>query len=392
MSGLRLALISRRFWPLVDETETALAELAEEFQRRGHQVRLVTPQWQSHWPREMFYREVPILRLPHPTTPAWGTLRYRYALSQWLKSERDTLDAVLVSQHRHDAYSATGMLAGSRAAVVLQAEGSGAGGDCDWQRTARFGLRIRRRCQQADAFIATSPAVAQELQEAAYPPHRIHTLAPGVAIPPPRSPVQRTAARLALGNVNYDLRTEPTAPVVLCAARLHDSSRLSDLISAWGPIAERWPQARLWLIGDGPAREDLFRQVCDLGLKYQIALPGGFDALEELYQAADVCVLPTDRSEGTGTLLSAMASGLPVVACDHPERREFLSHEQTGLVVPPRDTRALTIALTRLLESPTLAVQLGSRARAFAQEHHSLAPSAQRYLDLIEQTVREKRG
>ena len=83
--SLRLALVTRRFWPLVGGAEMAMANLAAEFRRQGHAVRIVTGRWEKHWPLEMVHREVPVTRLPHPRTRAWGTLRYMYALSSWLQ-------------------------------------------------------------------------------------------------------------------------------------------------------------------------------------------------------------------------------------------------------------------------------------------------------------------
>jgi len=53
MQSRRLVLISRRFWPLVGGAERAMAGLAQEFQKMGHQVRVVTAKWESHWPAEL---------------------------------------------------------------------------------------------------------------------------------------------------------------------------------------------------------------------------------------------------------------------------------------------------------------------------------------------------
>lgn len=386
--SLRLALVTRRFWPLVGGAEMAMANLAAEFRRQGHSVRIVTGRWEKHWPLEMVHREVPVTRLPHPRTRGWGTLRYMYALSSWLHREKQNLDAVLVSMLKHDAYCAVGALQQSGVPVILRGEGGGPGGDCVWQQTARFGLRIRKRCLEADAFIAPSSVIASELREAGYATERIVQIDNGVRIPPLTTPATRDAARAALGEANHDLRLEPSAPLAVYTGRLHSDKGLLDLVNAWRPIAERWPAARLWLVGEGPQREDLFRRISDLDLKYRICLPGAFDDTEDVLQAADMFILPS-YSEGMSlSLLEAMAAGVPVIASDIAGNRALVAHEQSGLLVPPRDVRGFTSAIARLLEQPSLRISLGSQARQEVQDKYSLAKMGREHLDLIERLLK----
>lgn len=381
---LRLALVTRRFWPLVGGAEIVMANLAAEFRRQGHEATIVTAQWESHWPGELVHREVPVVRLAQPKLRAWGTLRYMYALDAWLHARRPHLDGVLVSMLKHDAYTAVGAMRGTSVPVVLRAEGGGAGGDCAWQESARFGRRIRRRCCDAAAIVAPSDPIGEELLQAGYDSQKVVRIDNGVLLPPPRSQSQRDAARSALAEANWDLRSDDAAPVVVYTGRLHPDKGLADLVRAWPPIAARWPQARLWLIGEGPQREDLFHLISDLGFRYQICLPGSFDEIEDVLAAADLFVLPS-YSEGMSiSLLEAMAAGLPVVASDIPGNRALVTHEAEGLLVPPRDSKSLSAAVARVLESPAWGVQLGAAGRKRVSEQFSLERMAREHLELIE--------
>jgi glycosyltransferase involved in cell wall biosynthesis len=289
--------LTRRFWPLVGGAEVVMANLAAEFRRQGHAATIVTAQWEKHWPRDLVHREVPVVRMPQPKLRTWGTLRYMYALGSWLSAQRSQLDGVLVSMLKHDAYAAVGALRGSGVPVVVRAEGGGAAGDCQWQATARFGMRIRRRCYEADAIVAPSDAIGAELLAAGYDPAKIKRIDNGVRLPPPRAPLAREAARSALAEANWDLKCEPDAPVAVYTGRLHPDKGLLDLVQAWPTVAKRWPNARLWLIGEGPQREELFERIGDLGFRYQVCLPGSFDEIDDVLAAADLFVLPS-YSEG----------------------------------------------------------------------------------------------
>ena len=85
-------------------------------------------------------------------------------LRRWF--ERNPVDLAYVSMLKHDAYVTIG--AGRRLGfpVVLRPEGAGATGDIAWQCWGNFGRTIGRRCRYADAFVAISKAIEDELLEA----------------------------------------------------------------------------------------------------------------------------------------------------------------------------------------------------------------------------------
>ena len=379
----RIALVTQRFWPQVGGVETAIANLAAEFRRQGHRATIIAPQWEKCWPRELVHREIPVLRLPPAPQSGWGTLRYMYSLSRWLKRSAGKFDALLVAGLRHDAHCAIGALHDSRVPVVLRAEGAGATGECKWQRDVRFGMRIRRRCQQAAAIVAPSDACAAELREAGFDAERIVRIDNGVPLPELRSPLRRDAARTALGTANHDLTSKPESPVVVAIGRLHATKGLLDLVNAWPKVLHRHAGAKLWIVGEGPERERLFARIGDLGLKYQICLPGAFDDVEELLQAADLFVAPAYEQRTSLGLLEAMAAGVPVIASDIPAHRACIAHEATGLLYPARDARALSAAMLRAIDRPDEAVKLGAAARSIVEQRFSIARMATQHLDLI---------
>ncbi len=375
---------------MVGGAERVMATLASELAARSIPVTLLTARWQPTWPAEITYRGVPVVRLPNPRLRVWGTFRYMQALGRWLRRHRAEYDLVYVSMLKHDAYAALTAV-GHEVPVVLRAEGAGPTGDCRWQREARCGRRIRRRCRKADAVIAASRAIERELLDAQYPREQIQYVPNGIAIPPVRSAAAQLAARNALAATSLTLRLPPGAPLAVYTGRLHPAKGLGDLMAAWERIATLWPNARLWLAGEGPFQEELEAEIEARSLKNHVALAGVFDNVDELLAAADLFVLPSWEEGMSLALLEAMAAGLPVVACDIPGNRELVADGQTGLMVPARDPPRLAQAIERLLNAPTLRDRLGEAAREATVSRFSLAHMADQHLELFERLVASRR-
>jgi len=382
----RLVLVTRRFWPLLGGAERVMANLALEFQRRGCPTTILTARWDPLWPAALSYGGVPVVRLDQPESRGWGTWKYMRALARWLRQHRDAYDVVYVSMLKHDAFVALGA-ACKPAPVVLRAEGGGVSGDCQWQRTTRGGWLIGRRCRQAAAVIAPSRAIESELLAAGYCAARVHFLANGVPLPPPTAADARLVARRVLGEAQPALFMPSAAPLVVTTGRLHANKGLDDLIEAWPAVLVQHPEARLWIVGEGPHRSALEARMSRLGLYGRVALAGAFDAVDDFLTAADLFVLPSLEEGMSLALLEAMAAGLPVVATDIPGNRQLVADGRQGVLVPPGSPPRLAAALRRLLDQPALASELGAAARQRVAQEFTLSAAVERHLELFERLL-----
>jgi glycosyltransferase involved in cell wall biosynthesis len=387
---LRLVFVTRRFWPLIGGSEKLMANLAVELAGRGCRVTVLTSRWRPRWPERISFHELPVVRLAAPPQRGWKTFLYMRAVARWLKQNRDEYDLVYVSGLRHEAYAALRAV-GGRVPVVLRAESAGRSGDCLWQTEAGCGRRIRRRCMEAAALVGPSRGVERELLAAGYPGSLIHYVPNGVAIPPPRSPTAKAAARKTLRDANKVLDVPHWAPLALYAGWMDPSKGLGHLLSAWGQVLARWPHVRLWLAGDGPDRAGLKGQIEAMNLGGRVALVGVFDTVDELFSAADLFVLPLLEGGGSLSLVEAMAAGLPIVAGDTPANRDVLCDGREGLLVPADDPGALCGAILRLLEQHDLAARLGAAAQQRAAAEFSLAAVADAHVTLFERLAGEQR-
>lgn len=151
--------------------------------------------------------------------------------------------------------------------------------------------------------------------------------------------------------------------LLLAVGRLDAQKRFDWLIEAFSNLADGHPDWDLVILGEGPLRITLERQVRDLGLEHRILLPGRAGNMAEWYESADLYVM-SSRFEGFPmTLVEAMAHGLAAVSFDcDTGPRDIIRHELDGLLVPPEDVTGLTAALDRLMSDALTRRRFAERA------------------------------
>jgi glycosyltransferase involved in cell wall biosynthesis len=165
------------------------------------------------------------------------------------------------------------------------------------------------------------------------------------------------------------------------------------LLDAFRIVADRCPQARLEILGDGDLRAELEAQSSRLGLADRVEFAGWVSAEEgaRRLRGSDVFVLPSLRESGGVVLLEAMALGLPVVA-SHWGGPGVHVDDATGIRVVP-DTRdgfvkGLADAMIRLAESPELRQEMGRAAiRRVESGTYDWDRKIDRFLEIYAETI-----
>lgn len=166
-------------------------------------------------------------------------------------------------------------------------------------------------------------------------------------------------------------RIEPTPlpidePRILCLGRLIKEKGFDVALDAFGRIIHRFPQARLVIAGDGPARSDLEAQASRLGLKDMVAFIGWVipEKIPELINTATLVVMPSRWREPFGLVaLQAAQMARPIVATRVGGLSEVVTHHRTGLLAEKEDNKALAEHMSYLLRYPEKARQMGQAAR-----------------------------
>lgn len=170
---------------------------------------------------------------------------------------------------------------------------------------------------------------------------------------------------------------EPSGPpVVVLASRLLWDKGIGEFVAAAGSLRMDGVMARFVLVGEpdpaNPAsisHSQLHAWVAEGAVEWE----GRRDDMPSVFANCHVVCLPTFYGEGVPkVLLEAAASGRAIVATDAPGCREIVKNGENGLLVPPRDAKALAEALRTLIEDPDLRRRMGRRGREITEAEFSL--------------------
>lgn len=146
-------------------------------------------------------------------------------------------------------------------------------------------------------------------------------------------------------------------PVVLGVGRLTPQKDFPNLIRAFAQVRNR-TDARLMILGEGPARSELEALVGELGLNDSVELPGFVDNPVSYMAASGVFALSSVREGLPTVLIEALATGVPVVSTDcESGPREILNGGALGSLVPVGDSEALGEAILSALQAERQTVE-----------------------------------
>jgi glycosyltransferase involved in cell wall biosynthesis len=158
-------------------------------------------------------------------------------------------------------------------------------------------------------------------------------------------------------------RVSVNTPLVGTVSRAEPVKGLTHLIEAAAQVAAVRPDVRWLIVGGGSQMQQLQCLAKALGVVDRIFFEGVREDIPDLLQAMDIFVLPS-LSEGFPlAAMEAMASGRPVVCSRVGGLSWLVSHEESGLLVPPADPTALAESVLRLLEDRELGERLARGAR-----------------------------
>ncbi len=331
-------------------------ELGKELSRRGHEVHIIAYEMpfrlentdHIHF-HQVNLREYPLF--PHP----FLTIEITAKLVEVV--DRYSLDIIHVHYALPNALSAVlarGITGNVR--IVTTVHGTDVtvwGKEPSLQPVIRYGL------EQSDAVSAVSQNLKNEVYTSFGLEKRVQVI--------PNFVDTRVFSRLPDSPLRSQLARD-SEKIILHVSNFRPVKRLQDLINAFFRLQRRNPGTRLVLAGDGAEREPAEKLVQDLGLASQVTFLGTRAELVQLYSAADLFVLPSEKESFGLSALEAMACRVPVVATETGGLPEVVEQGKTGLLVPVGDVEALSTSMAALLGNPALHAQMAARSREKAEK------------------------
>jgi len=302
-----------------------------------------------------------------PCSPL-GELDPRAALQLHAAIRRERIDVV----HAHTAHAvAIGALAtiGTRTPMVVARR-------VDFPLRANAGTRWKYG--RAAAIVAVSDAVRRVLVDGGINPSLVTVVPDGVDVH--RAVVPASDDTLA------SLGVQRGAPLVVQVAQLVGHKDPINFVRAVAHARRIVPTLQALLVGDGPLRAEVEREIHTLMLDGAIHLAGYRTDADALLAAADVVAL-SSREEGMGSvLLDALAFARPIAATRAGGIPEVIVDGECGLLADVRDPEGLGSAMARLVTDRQLAARLASRAEARANEF-SVERMTDRTIEVYERVI-----
>jgi glycosyltransferase involved in cell wall biosynthesis len=188
-----------------------------------------------------------------------------------------------------------------------------------------------------------------------------------------RLPEDKDRARRALGLPADDA-------VVLTVAALEERKGIQHVLASLQGVRRRHPRLRYLVVGEGPYRPQLERQVAQLGLADVVRLVGATTDVLTYYQAADVFVLLSRGEAAPIAPLEAMAVGLPLVLARQRPFDEIVG-DDCGVMVPENDPAEVARMIGTYLSDPCQGRAAGEAGRRRVSHNNAWGKIAQQYLE-----------
>lgn len=372
---MRILLLNSEFPPVGGGAGNASYYLARAFVRDGHQVDVVTSRW-GHLPTEESRHGVRVFRIPafrrrSDRSGPFEQLVFILASFLWCLAfvRRERPDVVLAFFGAPSGIAALGLHWIYQIPYFVSLRG----GDVPGFRPYDFALFhkligpfLHVVWRKAAAVVANSQGL-RALAQAFDSSVDIQIVPNGVAVedfsPAPRS--WEPARLLIVGRIVYQ-------------------KGIDLLLEALSGLTELpW---ELDIAGDGPLLPELRAMAEGYRIEERVNFLGWQDktALASVYRSANLYAYPSRHEGMPNVVLEAMASGLPVVASRIAGNEELVVDPETGILVPPEDSKALREVLRELLPDPVRRESMGNRGRKRVEEQYTWASAARQYIKIFE--------
>jgi glycosyltransferase involved in cell wall biosynthesis len=139
--------------------------------------------------------------------------------------------------------------------------------------------------------------------------------------------------------------------VIGCVAVLTKQKGVENFLEAISLIKNQFKNAKFLIVGGGPLQQELQEKAKNLNIANKVHFAGWRSDAREILPILDIYVMPSLWEAFSVALLEAMAAKLPIIVTDIAEHSKLIKHKVRGLLIPPRDPKALADAIATLVNN-----------------------------------------
>jgi glycosyltransferase involved in cell wall biosynthesis len=183
----------------------------------------------------------------------------------------------------------------------------------------------------------------------------------------------------------------------LSVGRFVEKKSPSSIVKAFKLVTEKFPDAKLWMVGHGPLLEQTKQLVSTLGLNDSITFTGVLKTgeIKELMKKTrcfvqhSVTAASGDKEGTPVTILEAGSSGLAIVSTKHAGIKEAVVNGETGYLVDEYDIDGMAGYMIKIADDVSLAMQLGEKEAVYIRENYEIKDRIITLTSLIRQAIKQ---
>jgi glycosyltransferase involved in cell wall biosynthesis len=234
-----------------------------------------------------------------------------------------------------------------------------------------YGVLDRTVLRRFKMTVAVSEAVAKRLRDAGVAAASIRIITNGIDV-----------EEFSRGQPSLCADLRPNERLVGLVGRLAPEKGIQYFLEAVPIVLRSYPEVRFVVIGDGPERQNLARTARALGIEETVRFAGKLQVMPGVYASLDILVSSSLWEGLPMTILEALAAAIPVIATAVGAVPMVVLHEQTGLLVPAADAKALAGGIIRLLQDCELRERLADQGNQLVRQQFSAETMTTQYLRL----------
>ncbi len=187
--------------------------------------------------------------------------------------------------------------------------------------------------------------------------------------------------------IKKELGIQKDYKVIGMIGRLSEQKAPQYLIQAIPSVIQKFPKSRFLLVGDGELRKELETLVKKFGIDEYVRFLGYRENIPEIMSIFDIFVL-TSLWEGLGrSLTEALYMEVPVVATAVEGVPELIQNGKTGMLVPPKDIKAISNGILQLLQNPSMSKKMGKKGHTLVVNNFSANKMVQEIDNLYQNSL-----